>query len=251
MVLTFSCAKEVEEDYHVSIISAQATDHKSAEINVRYRIEGTSAYTSGGLCWAEDSIPDLDDIIETDSYQYTETDNFFLEDLYANQTYVARGFLKKNGTNEVLYSDAVTFQTPTIPEPPCTVNAGNMNFNSIAYAMEDLVVTESGSTFHKLETFSSIGDIEFYFKEEPRTGIYSTENASFPYVEEGKVKIIAHLTGPWGSWNCVFETGMYNEIYVTNNDGIITIAFCNLTLVADSACTGTPFSYTLEGKLTN
>lgn len=244
LILLTSC-KEEEPVYETTIQSITEITYHSAQISNDFVLTNNPQYIDGGICWSTEAMPDVEDNILEDQYLNSEVDYFSLDGLYAEQIYYLRSYLKISQGN-ILYSDQRSFTTLTIPEPPCAVTTGNVKFGTINQTMTNLVEYDNGEYYYSLKSECFMGDLEFRFKQKPRTGIYHTGETSFMNLEETEVYVQAHID----PFNCFFGCSGYYDVYVNvAEDETITVSFCEIGISGDPGCSSS--AYILQGKLTN
>jgi|GEM_PF-2277546 len=227
-------------------------------------IVGTSAKLSGGVVgdggspvkefgfvYAEHENPTIDDhkIAIGEGIKIFED---YFELFEPGHTYYYRTY----GINDygVGYSKQVIFSTTD--EVPCNPEKNN----AFSYYWEDydftfdLDVTLTGVDYDNdnLEEYGS-GNLQFYAESEtwdhahrsfilqfleydkklPKTGVYTTieEFTSTEEISDNKVRLLASDYSNWDSAHAEMPSGQ--QIYVKNENGIITFIFCDISLGGD------------------
>ncbi|MEO9533058.1 MAG: hypothetical protein ABJG68_08985 [Crocinitomicaceae bacterium] len=149
------------------------------------------------------------------------------ENLFANQTYYAQAQITSADNDIDIWSEIFSFTTKTLPPPDCNVPTNQMDIDGYVESMSalELIQTTAGSVVYR--TTCSIGNIDFSFEEEPKSGIYkATDDLSdFGFSDEKLVLIGGYFDI---IWNCYHSADNFERIHVENNNGNISITLCDV-----------------------
>jgi len=237
--LLFSCNKEKQRITYVENVNDieynKATVHTISKLPKK-----ENCY--GGLCWGEADNPtiELGNVISDDryvlGYKTENNEYYYLEGLESETTYYVRSFMNAKGG--LVYSETKSFVTASMPEPPCVTNSGTVDFDYFVNEMSNLSLNTTNTGLDDV-LYTSSGDYGYFrmfFKDIPTTGIYNT--VSFGDVETFN-EIAIDFYG--GSYNCYYQTYGYNNVYVVNKNGNLTIKFCELPIATNMGLCASDF----------
>ena len=143
----------------------------------------------------------------------------------------------------ILYSDDFTFSTLPLPEPPCEITEGVIDFDFFNMDMADLTIDPTSDDY-KMGTSCDLGDLDFTFAAEPKTGIYKTVGPT-SYLSPDEVRVDGILGG---TFSCYYGGYSDEGLYVINDgNGNISIAFSDMNMSTSMSCS----SYSAAGEVHN
>lgn len=240
-----SCKEQDEEEVYTTNVLSATTTYNSVSINAEFELQGNTNYVYGGICWGEEPMPDMDDNVIENQYLTSELSQFNLNYLYSNHTYYVRSYFLFT-PSDIQYSNNFSFTTSPLPDPPCAVTNGTIDFGPFNQTMTPLVATQE-FFYVNYKTECSIGDLEFRFKEIPKSGIYHIRSG-FSDLEDFEVYVHGHLQG---AWSCFYGCGDDGaDVYVINDgQGSISFSFCELGISTSGGCAAA--YYIMLGKVSN
>ena len=149
------------------------------------------------------------------------------DNLFANQTYYAQAQITSNDNDINIWSELFSFTTKTLPPPVCSVPSNQMDIDGYVESMTPLELIQTTEEYVVYRTTCSIGNIDFSFEEEPKSGNYkATDDLSdFGFSDEKLVLIGGYFDI---IWNCYHSADNFERIHVENNNGNISITLCDV-----------------------
>lgn len=210
--------------------------------------DGGSKIYDRGFCWGEMKSPGLDNSKVLSVSGKTGVFSKVIDGLEYNTDYYVRAFAKnKHG---VVYGETVLVASEAIPytTPNCNPLANVLNLNGWNMDMS-LVTVGSGSNSWSLEAYGPSSHLEVLFQKEPKTGNYPVVEAVYYFGSIVIGKSECTFMGGFGSGtNYICDVNPGDTVHVVNyGNGKFSMTFCNLTFTS----TGSPSSYTFDGRLKN
>ncbi|MBI3136032.1 MAG: hypothetical protein HYZ14_15245 [Bacteroidetes bacterium] len=223
-----SCHKE--ENWSTDITPGTSISFNSVNIDVAFDLEKNNDFLYCGVCQSETTNPTLETSIYEAQYKESETHNMTINDLHSSHSYHFRSYIKLK-TGDVLYSDDFLVETPDLPEPSCLPVAGKINFSGDMFDMGNLAENTSGDDY-VLHTSCAYGSLDFTFADEPQSGLYATVSSASWLTD-----LEVYIAGTLGiGFSCYYGGSSANGIYVNNDSGQISIAFCDLQMSTSQSC---------------
>ena len=207
-----------------------------------------------GVCWSTQHNP-IYEYYSNTNYNITvyeskpELKTFNLNKLHASTTYYVRAFINavdgnNYAENSYLYSSEISFKTQDLAAPPCSLTEGEITVDGTNYSVPAANI-ETISPFSLTIKFD-IGDIEFKFYNEPKSGIYSTTNGFGFSNNDFKINVNGHIPEVY---NCLYQVPNDQFVYVNNDEfGNISISFCELLFQTEDPCQS---QHTISGMVSN
>jgi len=228
-----SCNKS--KNWESSVV-LQTKTYNSIAVDATYDIKGNKNEVEVGVCWDDEPNPNLDDGSMSTLVTGPSTADFVIDDLYANTVYYFRPFIYSTDGTGLNYGEEMSFATDQVPDfDNCTLTPGQVEDGTSTYSMGNL----SGILLpdhYKLSVATTDFDFNFYFGEEPQSGKYAHDPDNIllqPFKYYMTVQVFD------GGSNCTYNTALNEPLNVINNNGQITLSFCELHVGTTGSCTST------------
>ena len=228
-----SCNKEKKWD---STASLQSMNYTSGVVSVNYNIDGAKGDVEVGLCWDDETSPNLNDESVSQSISSSSTIDFDISKLYANKTYYFTPFIYTENGSALIYGEEISVTTDGLPAlENCTTTAGEVELGGSSFSTENMT-TGLFPDFYKMSMSNADFNFNFHFKNEPESGIY-LQDSSPQYLQDFQYYMSVQVID--GGANCTYYGALDESIHVNNNAGVITLSFCELEITTSGNCSPT------------
>ncbi len=214
----------------------QTKTYNSIAVDATYDIKGNKTQAEVGVCWDDEANPNLDDGSMSTVVTGASTVDFVIEDLYANTVYYFRPFIYSTDGTGLTYGEEMSFATDQVPDfDNCTLAPGEVEDGTSTYSLGNLTGILLPDHY-KMNVTTADFDFNFYFGEEPQSGRYFHDNDNI-LIQAFKFYMTVQVID--GGSNCTYNTALMEPLNVINNNGQITLSFCELNVGTTGACTST------------
>jgi hypothetical protein len=233
-ITTFiSCNKEKKWESTASLTSKT---YHTAAIAVRYDIKGAKEDIEVGICWDDESNPNLNDGSISQAITSSETVDFDISKLYANTTYYFKPFIYTEGGGALKYGEEISMTTDGLPAlADCTPTSGVVELGGTAFSTDNMT-TVLLPDYYKVNMSNAAFDFNFHFKNEPQSGIY-LHDSSPQYLQDFQYYMSVQVID--GGANCTYYGTVDQPIHVNNTGGVISLSFCELEITTSGGCAPT------------
>ncbi len=229
LLTILSCQKEKNWRAEIHGINIDST---SVTVKANFSLSRNNNYVDAGICWSESTTPTVLDKIKEQQVLHSEEATFYLDGLNYGTSYHVRSFIKTNNS-EIIYSEAIGFDTDEAPKAPCTTESGKMNYNGADFLMGN--VYENTNDHYKLSTSSGFGDLDFTFFNKPsKNNLYTTVSSSTD-LDNNKVLVTGVLGLGW--LTCFHGSGNNQPVYVeVTESGTVIVKLCEFKMYPTGSC---------------
>lgn len=230
----YSCTKEKHWNSEILELIPDSTE---VEIMVNYNLKGNNNFLYVGVCVSLSENPTIADYTKELQKKSTGTSKFYLSKLDYATTYHVRGYIKKQNSSEVIYSENYSFKTKEAPVAPCETEEGKISYNGTSFSMSTL----SESTiddYYELSTSGGFGELNFKFKSKPtKNNLYTTLNSTIDFTNNN-VTVSGVLGIGW--LTCFYRSGNGQKVYTeVDENGAVTVKICELKMHTSGSCEST------------
>jgi len=228
-----ACNKEKKWDGTASLTSKT---YHTAAIAVNFDIKGAKEEIEVGICWDDESNPNLNDGSLSQLISSSTTVDFDINKLYANTTYYFKPFIYTENGGALKYGDEISMTTDALPAlTNCTPTSGEVEIGGTSFSTNNMT-TSLLPDFYKMSMSNADFDFNFHFKNEPQSGIY-LQDSSPQYLQDFQYYMSVQVID--GGANCTYYGSIDQPIHVNNTGGVISVSFCELEITTSGSCSPT------------
>ena len=144
-----------------SSLVLQSKSSNSIAVTGTYDIKGAKNDVEVGICWDDETDPNLDDGNSNHIISSSTNLDFSIENLYASATYYFRPFIYNNDGTGLKYGEEVAIETDNLSAfENCTLTTGVVEHSNIVFSLGTLS-TSNLPGHYKMNSISSALDINF------------------------------------------------------------------------------------------